>query len=258
MKSGYDVATYAEAFDAHNEFTGAVHPEGLAAEFRGICYDADEEIAGLKARVENAEEHVKILGMGLAWLADNAKWLTSEDVTRRATAVLSKVFLGLGGTEPAEPLPPAESILGRRGLEALAAYADDEDRYNRVQGEAYGSIPTEAGAVARMARRMVREGQPVSGVETAIRDAACSGVGLLMYVPPAVVFDRETGSVAPVESEREKRLEEALESAARSLETVSTMAGRDEYLQNFVQVRGYAANRALVSRAALAREGVEV
>ena len=48
MKGGYDVESYAEAFDAHNDFTGAIHPDGLAAEFRGICEDADAEIAGLR------------------------------------------------------------------------------------------------------------------------------------------------------------------------------------------------------------------
>jgi len=56
MKSGYEVETYAEAFDAHNEFTGAIHPEGLAAEFRGICEDADKEIFALRQRVEDAED----------------------------------------------------------------------------------------------------------------------------------------------------------------------------------------------------------
>lgn len=56
MKSGYDVASYAEAFDAHNEFTGAVQPSGLAAEFRGICEDADAEIEALKIRAATAEE----------------------------------------------------------------------------------------------------------------------------------------------------------------------------------------------------------
>lgn len=55
MKSNYDVGTYAEAFDAHNEFTGAIYPEGLAAEFRGICEDADKEIFSLKQRAEETE-----------------------------------------------------------------------------------------------------------------------------------------------------------------------------------------------------------
>lgn len=44
-----------------------------------------------------------------------------------------------------------------------AAYADDEDRFNRGAGEPYGSIPTEVGLVARSARRRFRErrGLPV-------------------------------------------------------------------------------------------------
>lgn len=49
MKGGYDVESFAEAFDRHNDFTGAIHPDGLAAEFRGICEDADAEISALKA-----------------------------------------------------------------------------------------------------------------------------------------------------------------------------------------------------------------
>lgn len=35
---------------------------------------------------------------------------------------------------------------------ALSFYADDEDRYLKGEGEPYGSIPTEVGAVARRAR----------------------------------------------------------------------------------------------------------
>jgi uncharacterized membrane protein YqiK len=56
MKSNYDVETYAEAFDRHNDFTGAIHPEGLAAEFRGICEDADKEIASHATEVTRLGE----------------------------------------------------------------------------------------------------------------------------------------------------------------------------------------------------------
>jgi uncharacterized protein (DUF2126 family) len=46
---------------------------------------------------------------------------------------------------------------------------------------------------------------------------------------------------------------QALEDAARSLETISELAGRDETLMEPDQVRGYAASRAHMARAALAQ-----
>jgi len=45
---------------------------------------------------------------------------------------------------------------------------------------------------------------------------------------------------------------EALEAAAKSLETIALMAGRDEFMQDMDQVRGYAVSRAAVARGALA------
>jgi len=45
----------------------------------------------------------------------------------------------------------------RQYMEALAAYANDEDRYNRGDGEPYGSIPVEVGAIARQARAILAE-----------------------------------------------------------------------------------------------------
>jgi hypothetical protein len=44
----------------------------------------------------------------------------------------------------------------KRLQEALARYADDEDRYNRGEGEPYGSIPIECGFVARQARFFIK------------------------------------------------------------------------------------------------------
>lgn len=47
-------------------------------------------------------------------------------------------------------------------------------------------------------------------------------------------------------------LMDALEGAARSLETISRQAGIDEYMSDFSEVRGYARNRAMVAFTALA------
>jgi hypothetical protein len=60
-----------------------------------------------------------------------------------------------------------------------------------------------------------------------------------------------TRARTPLETE----LIEALEQAAMSLETLADNAGRDEYLWDGVQIRGYAHNRATVARAALAKAG---
>lgn len=46
---------------------------------------------------------------------------------------------------------------------------------------------------------------------------------------------------------------QALEDAARSLETIADLAGRDETLLEPDQVRGYAASRAYMARSALAQ-----
>lgn len=46
----------------------------------------------------------------------------------------------------------APSDRERQYMEPLAVYANDEDRYNRGDGEPYGSIPVEVGAIARQAR----------------------------------------------------------------------------------------------------------
>lgn len=47
------------------------------------------------------------------------------------------------------------------------------------------------------------------------------------------------------------RLAEALDAAARSLETIASKAGSDEYMNDLGQIRGYARNRAEVARRAL-------
>lgn len=44
----------------------------------------------------------------------------------------------------------------------------------------------------------------------------------------------------------------ALLEAAQSLRTIAERSGRDEYLEDMTQVRGYAHNRACVAEAALA------
>jgi hypothetical protein len=51
-----------------------------------------------------------------------------------------------------------------------------------------------------------------------------------------------------------KGMREALEDAARSLETISKLAGGTTYMQTLCQVRGYAGSRALAARAALAAD----
>ena len=52
-------------------------------------------------------------------------------------------------------------------------------------------------------------------------------------------------------------LELALSDAAKSLETIVTAAGKDDYLESIVQIRQYANNRAVVARAALEAANLE-
>ena len=47
------------------------------------------------------------------------------------------------------------------------------------------------------------------------------------------------------------RLRDALEQAAQSLESISKLAGRDEFMQDVLDIRGFANSRATVARAAL-------
>lgn len=47
------------------------------------------------------------------------------------------------------------------------------------------------------------------------------------------------------------RYREALNAAARSLNTIATLAGKDEYLSEMAQVRGYARNRSDVAALSL-------
>jgi hypothetical protein len=56
---------------------------------------------------------------------------------------------------PAAPAGDAEDLQKELHLleEVCAFYANDEDRYLKSDGEAYGSIPTEVGMKARAARR---------------------------------------------------------------------------------------------------------
>ena len=55
-------------------------------------------------------------------------------------------------------------------------------------------------------------------------------------------------------AEREAALTKALKDAANSLQAIHDLAGRDEYMDTWNQVRAYAENRARVARAALAPE----
>jgi UDP-N-acetylmuramoylalanine-D-glutamate ligase len=50
------------------------------------------------------------------------------------------------------------------------------------------------------------------------------------------------------------RLRDALEQAAQSLESISKLAGRDEFMQDVLDIRGFANSRATVARAALQAE----
>ena len=47
---------------------------------------------------------------------------------------------------------------------------------------------------------------------------------------------------------------DALEQAAQSLESISKLAGRDEFMQDVLDIRGFANSRATVARAALQGE----
>jgi hypothetical protein len=53
-------------------------------------------------------------------------------------------------------------------------------------------------------------------------------------------------------------LEKALSDAAKSLNTIATRSGNDEYLSDMTSVRGYAFNRCNVARAALASRDAEL
>lgn len=48
-------------------------------------------------------------------------------------------------------------------------------------------------------------------------------------------------------------LKDRLDGAAKSLETISKQAGRDEYMETMSDVRAYAANRAMVASGEFAR-----
>lgn len=63
--------------------------------------------------------------------------------------------------------------------------------------------------------------------------------------------EQQAGAAEP------KGMREALEDAARSLETISKLAGGTEYMLSLLQVRGYAGSRALDARAALAADQKE-
>jgi hypothetical protein len=52
-----------------------------------------------------------------------------------------------------------------------------------------------------------------------------------------------------------RRLREALVAATNSLFAIAHKAGRDEYMDDWTSVRGYAGNRAAVARRALNPEG---
>lgn len=49
-------------------------------------------------------------------------------------------------------------------------------------------------------------------------------------------------------------LRDALEQAAQSLESISKLAGRDEFMQDVLDIRGFANSRATVARAAMQGE----
>ena len=49
-------------------------------------------------------------------------------------------------------------------------------------------------------------------------------------------------------------LRDALEQAAQSLESIGKLAGRDEFMQDVLDIRGFANSRATVARAALQGE----
>lgn len=94
--------------------------------------------------------------------------------------------------------------------------------------------------------------QPEKMAWTELKDASPAVLRTMIHFYQKLLDRRESES-----TDRERRLEEALDAAAKSLETLSNLSGKDGYLKNFTQVRGYANNRALVARAALAVEEKE-
>lgn len=70
----------------------------------------------------------------------------------------------------------APSDRERQYMEALAVYAKDEDRYIRGEGEPYGSIPVEVGAIARQARSALSSSQDKAQTPPE-RHAICGNCG---------------------------------------------------------------------------------
>lgn len=70
-----------------------------------------------------------------------------SDIVTRLRTVKVPENRHIGFTYETWALEAADEIDRLRGL--LAAYVADEDRFNRGQGEPYGSIPTEIGILAR-------------------------------------------------------------------------------------------------------------
>lgn len=69
----------------------------------------------------------------------------------------------------------------------------------------------------------------------------------IAFLPDEVVSARDYDALL---AERD-RLRDALEQAAQSLESISKLAGRDEFMQDVLDIRGFANSRATVARAAL-------
>jgi hypothetical protein len=68
---------------------------------------------------------------------------------------------------------------------------------------------------------------------------------------PKTETPREANAGAGSLSQREKMLLEALKEAEMSLRTIELQSGRDEYLNDMVNIRGYACSRGSVARAAI-------
>jgi hypothetical protein len=79
------------------------------------------------------------------------------ELTRGARSILE--VRAFARTQPPEARAVIESLCGELALmyEALGVYATDEDEYLDGTGEPYGSIQTELGILARMARRVHQE-----------------------------------------------------------------------------------------------------
>ncbi|ACY33420.1 hypothetical protein [Comamonas thiooxydans] len=106
--------------------------------------------------------------------------------------------------------------------EVCARYADDEDRYLAGNGEAYGSIPTEAGMKARAARKRFnsrKDATPAAAAPVVLPEPAAAVSELMRMVEMASIQRASTAVL--IYTEQPKELSD--KSSAQEQETVRSI-----------------------------------